>query len=84
MVRNTRNAALSLCTARPRSRVLHSSTSQLSLSRLCHRSTGRIPQKMLTSSRKVDECKPLPRSTGFKSAKGIWISSHFPSTQEGH
>ena len=41
----------------------HASTSQLNLRRFCHRNhpthQRMIPQKVLTSSRNVDECKPL-------------------------
>jgi hypothetical protein len=43
-------------------RSLHSSSSQLNLSRFHHlnpSTTQRVLQKVLTSSRKVDECKPL-------------------------
>jgi len=41
---------------------LHSSTSRLNLSHVCHRTpstTQRIPQTVVTSSRQVVECKPL-------------------------
>ena len=67
----------------PRTRGLHSSTSQPILSRFSRKihprhplipqtplnlpkqpmNASTIPQKALTMCRKVDECKPLPRTT---------------------
>ena len=52
-------------------RAFHSSTSHLNLSHFCHYNPAtaqRIPQRVLTSGRKVDECKPL--ATGIFSV--IW------------
>ena len=46
-----------------RGRGFHSSTSQLNLSRFCHSKDTQITHKVLTSSWKVDECKPLSRGT---------------------
>ena len=51
----------------PDSRGSHSSTSQLNLSRFghCnHKIYHQTTQKLLTTSRQVDECKPLPNSGG--------------------
>jgi len=57
----------------PGSRGVHSSTSQLNLSRFCHGHAiehpaypTRVQQQALMLSRNVDECKPLPGTKRLK------------------